>query len=174
VSVETGDGESDLHKRVIEVKDVAVENRGGYDILVVKDSAGNEYTSFNDNFQEEIPAEKKKYVGSVWEILFTVSDDGYVNFQGFTQPSDEEPVEEEIKPEDYNGEYSDSKDERDRQITRQSAVHDATRIVGSMIASEDNYITGKDRRVSKEEVKEEIQSWTEFFKTHHRTGEWPE
>ena len=174
MTVETGDNESDLQERTIKVEDVGVENRGGYDILVVEDSAGNEYTTFNDNFKQEIPDKKDKYVGSVWEILFTVTDDGYINFYGFTQTSDDDPVEKEIDAAEFNESYQEKQDERDNQITRQSAVHDATRIVGSMIASDDNYITGKDGPVPKEEVKEEIESWTEYFKSHHRTGEWPQ
>jgi len=174
VTVETGDNESDLQERVIKVEEVGVEERGGYDILVVEDSAGNQYTTFNDNFMQEIPDKKQRYESSVWEILFTVTDEGYINFHGFTESSEEDPVEEEIDPAEFNENYGEKKDERDNQITRQSAVHDATRIVGSMIASEDNYITGKEGPATKAEVKEEIKSWTEYFKTHHRTGEWPQ
>ena len=182
MTVETGDNESDLYERAIKVVDVGIENRGGYEMLVVRDSAGNQYTSFNDNFMEELPSEKPKYVGNTWEILFTVTEDGYVNFKGFTEPIDEDPVEEEIDPAEFNEGYEENSEqeekvgsERDNQITRQSAVHDATRIVGSMIASDGTYISkDEDIRPAKQDIKDEIKEWTEFFKTHHRTGEWPE
>ena len=158
--------QTELMERVIKPVKIEVENRGGYDVLVVEDSAGNEYTTLRDDLVEEISAEKQKYLNQNWRILWSVTKRGFVNLHGFVEKVDEEPVEEEINPEEFDI----VKQERlglsqtDIRITRQSAGHDATRIVSGKLASGE--------RLSDEEIEQELQKWTQYIKEYYRTGEW--
>ena len=167
-----GEEHSDISDRVIKVDSIEQTELGGYPALKVTDTAGNEYTSFKDTFREEILEEKERYVGEVWQILFTVYKGQYLSFQGFTETRDEEDAdEEEIDIDDFVDESAQISP-TDRQITRQSAAHDASRIVEGMLAGGYFKKNSVDRERLREEVQEELELWTEKFKHHHRTGDW--
>lgn len=166
-----GEEHSDIFDRVIRVDSIEQTELGGYPALKVTDTAGNEYTSFKDTFRQEVVEDKKKYVGEVWQILFTVYKGQYLSFQGFTEPRDEEEaVGEEIDINDFVDENA-QVSPTDRQITRQSAAHDASRIVQGMLA-DGQFKRRCDRAELRGEIQEELEYWTERFKQHHRTGEW--
>lgn len=158
--------QSSLMERTIKPERIEVENRGGYDVLVVEDSAGNEYTTLRDDLVEEVSERKEEFLGDTWTIIWSVTKEGYINFHGFMESTDEEPNEEEINPEDFEIVKKERLDlsETDLRITRQSAGHDAARIVSGRISAGE--------RLSDEEIKEELQKWTSYIKTYYRTGEW--
>ncbi|MFB6144499.1 MAG: hypothetical protein ABEJ98_04270 [Candidatus Nanohaloarchaea archaeon] len=140
--------------RVIKPVSIEVEERSGHEVLIVEDSAGNQYTTLRDDLVHEVPRDRDDYIGSTWRIKWSMTDEGFINFHGFEERVDAEPVEEEI--ERTSG--------RDRSITRQSAGHDASRIVSGKLAS------GKD--LSDEEIARELKKWTDYLKQYYRTGEW--
>jgi hypothetical protein len=123
-------------------------------VLVVEDSAGNQYTTLRDDLVQEVPRQRDDYIGSTWRIKWSMTDEGFINFHGFEEEVEGDPVEEEIEP--TSG--------RDRSITRQSAGHDATRIVSGKLASGE--------RLSDEEIARELKKWTDYLKQYYRTGEW--
>lgn len=172
MGVATGDNESDLIERTIKVENLTTKTRGGHEALIVEDSAGNKYSTINEDVREEAIDDKGKYVGKAWDILFTVTREGFLNFYYFLEESSVEPIEDEIDPADY--EVTQGLDERGKRITRQSAGHDAARIVQGMIESNTRYFSHPDTGSFKEEVKDELQEWSEFFKKQYRTGEWGE
>lgn len=145
-----------LRSRVIKPVSIEVEERSGHKVLVVEDSAGNQYTTLRDDLVQEVPSQSNEYIGSKWRIKWSMTDEGFINFHGFEEQVDAEPVEEEI--EQTSG--------RDRSITRQSAGHDASRIVSGKLASGD--------RLNDEEIARELKKWTDFLKRYYRTGEWRE
>jgi len=172
VPQDLGEEHSDIFDRVIKVDSIEPTELGGYPAIKVTDTAGNEYTNFRDTFQEEVVEEKEKYVGEVWQISFTVYKGRYLSFQGFIETRDEEDaVEEEIDIDDFVDESA-RISPTDRQITRQSGAHDASRIVEGMLAGGYFNKTSVDREQLREEVQEEVELWTEKFKQHHRTGDW--
>jgi hypothetical protein len=171
VPKDLGEDHSDIFERVIKVDSIEETELGDYPAVMVTDTAGNEYTSFKDTFREELIDEKEKYVDEVWEILFTVYKGEYLSFQGFTEEkAPHEAVEEEVDIEDFvdNPQISPT----DRQITRQSAAHDASRVVEGMLAGGYFRKTSADREELREEIQEELEYWTGRFKQHHRTGDW--
>ncbi|MFB6190777.1 MAG: hypothetical protein ABEJ91_04370 [Candidatus Nanohaloarchaea archaeon] len=145
-----------LRSRVIKPVSIEVEERSGHKVLVVEDSAGNQYTTLRDDLVQEVPRDREEYVGSTWKINWSMTDEGFINFHGFEEEVDEEPVEKEIEP--TSG--------RDRSITRQSAGHDASRIVSGKLAS------GKD--LDDREIARELKKWTDYLKHYYRSGEWKE
>jgi len=168
------DHSDEIFDRVIKVDSIEEVELGGHDAVQVTDTAGNEYTTFKDTFRRELIEEKEKYVGETWEIYFTVYKGQYLSFQGFTeQRADHEAVEEEIDVDELV-DKADQMSGRDKNITRQSAAHDASRIVEGMLAGGYFKSTGTDREDLREDIQEEIELWTERFKDHHRTGEWGE
>lgn len=140
--------------RVIKPVSIELEERSGHKVLVVEDSAGNQYTTLRDDLVQEVPRNKEDYIGKTWRIKWSMTDEGFINFHGFEEEVDREPVEEEIEP--TSG--------RDRSITRQSAGHDASRIVSGKLASGE--------RLSDEEIARELKKWTDYLKQYYRTGEW--
>lgn len=163
MTVETKDNESDLQKRVVKPERIEIEERGGYEILVVENHIGTEYTTFNDNFMQEVPAEKEKYLEKKWELLFTVTDKGYINFHGFTQPvPDADLPEEEVDPAEYNQEFG----SRQERIAWQNAQQHASRIVAAVIGK-----TEKDE-LSQERIKDWLDYWTKQFYHHAENREW--
>ena len=158
--------QTELMERVVKIERIEIENRGGYDVLVVEDSAGNQYTTLRDDLVDEITDKKDRYLGNTWKILWSVTKEGYINFHGFLEKSDEEPVEEEINPGDFEVVRRErlGLSQTDIRITRQSAGHDASRIVSGKLAS--------GNRLTDEEVKVELKKWTEYLKNYYRTGEW--
>lgn len=171
---ELGDDHSDIFDRVIKVASIEETELADYPAVKVKDTAGNEYTSFKDTFRQELIEDKEKYVGETWDILFTVYKGQYLSFQGFTEErAEHEAVEEEVDIDDLV-EEDEQMSGRDRQITRQSAAHDASRIVEGMLAGGYFKKTSADRDELREEIQKELEYWTEKFKRHHRTGEWGE
>lgn len=160
------DFDPDVMERIIEPARIEVENRGGYDVLVVEDSAGNQFTTLRDDLVEEIPSRREKYVDETWRITWSITPEGYINFHGFDQPVDQEPNKEEIKPEEFEVVRRErlGLSDTDIRITRQSAGHDASRIVAGKLAS--------GQRMTEEEIKQELRKWTDHFKKYYRTGEW--
>ncbi len=150
---------SQLRERIIEPVSIKVEDRSGYDVLVVEDSAGNRYTTLEDDLVEEVPRDREKYLNESWRILWSKTAEGFTNFHGFQEKVDEEPEREEIASPET--EYL---DETDIRITRQSAGHGATRIVQGKLASGE--------RMSGEEIEEELEKWTDYLKNYYRTGTW--
>lgn len=143
-----------VKSRIIEPVSIQIEERSGYEVLVVEDSAGNQYTTLRDGLVEEIPEEKEKYLGSPWRIKWSLTEEGFLNFHGFEERVDGEPSQEKI----------DKTSSRDRSITRQSAGHDAARIVSGKLASGE--------RLSDEDIARELKKWTDYIKRYYRTGEW--
>ncbi|MFB6203949.1 MAG: hypothetical protein ABEK01_05655 [Candidatus Nanohaloarchaea archaeon] len=169
---EVGEGKSqrsEIMERAVEVKDIEVEERGGFEVLVVEDSSGNRYSTLRDSFVENIPEKKDRYIGETWELRWSITAEGFLNFHGFGERTDREPVEEKIDPDDYEivRRKKSGLDERDLRITRQSAGHDAARIVSGMISS-------GDRALSEQEIKHELKKWSEYFQRYYRSGEWEE
>ncbi|MFB6147567.1 MAG: hypothetical protein ABEJ66_01655 [Candidatus Nanohaloarchaea archaeon] len=147
----------DVRTRIIEPVSIEVEDRSGHEVLVVEDSAGNQYTTLRDDLVEEVPPEKSQYVGSTWKIRWSLTEEGFINFHGFVEQVDGEPNEEEIGA----GERLTATDVR---ITRQSAGHDAARIVSGKLSSGE--------RMSDEDIARELRKWTGYLKEYYRTGEW--
>lgn len=159
--------QTELMERVIEPVRIEVENRGGYDVLVVEDSAGNQYTTLKDELVEQISENREEYLNQGWKILWSVTKEGYINFHGFLEKAEDQNVEaEEIKPEEFEVVRRErlGLSQTDIKITRQSAGHDAARIVSGMLASGD--------RLSDEEIQIELKKWTDYLKNYYRTGEW--
>lgn len=164
---ESGLDQTELMERVILPVRIEVESRGGYDVLVVEDSAGNQFTTLRDDLVEQVYENKNKYLNQPWKILWSVTKEGYVNFHGFLDEAKEEQVnEEEIDPEDFEIVRKERMglSQTDIKITRQSAGHDAARLVSGKLASGE--------RLSEEEIKVELKKWTEYIKKYYRTGEW--
>ncbi len=160
--------ESELMERVIKPTRIEVENRGGYDVLVIEDSAGNQFTTLRDDLVDEVPSNSDRYLDETWKILWSVTKEGYINFHGFQERVDEKPEKEEIDPQDFEVVRRErlGLSQTDIRITRQSAGHDASRIVAGKLASGE--------RMTDEEIWEEIRKWTNQFKNYYRTGEWTE
>lgn len=147
----------------VHVEDLRVENRGGSEIVVLETGDGTQYTNFKDKLEAEYE-NRDKYIGGDWLIQFTTQDRGsktYRNLIGF---------EEELDALNSSAETGES--ERDDGITRQSAAHDASRIVQGALAGGYYKKTSTSREEVFEEAKEDVKELTEFFKQHHRTGEW--
>jgi len=157
---------TDIMERPIKVSNIEVENRGGYDVLVVEDSAGNQYTTLRDELVDEIPPKEERYLEGVWNILWNVTREGYINFHGFSGETDQEAVEEDINPEEFEVVRRErlGLSDTDIRITRQSAGHDAARIVGGKLSSGE--------RMNDDEILEELKKWTNTIKAYYRTGEW--
>lgn len=156
----------EVKTRVIEPEDIYTETRG-HDtrILVVEDHLGQEFSDLAHNHLK-VETEKQEYIGKRVELRYSVSREGYLNFEGFGDFTDE-PLAENPVLELSN---------RDLSITRQSAVHDATRLVEGMIAN-GRFKAAKGRggnEAYREEIKEEVKYWTDFFAAHHRNGKWPD
>ncbi|MFB6191344.1 MAG: hypothetical protein ABEJ64_02860 [Candidatus Nanohaloarchaea archaeon] len=149
--------EEEVRNRVIEPVSIEVEERSGHEVLVVEDSAGNRYTTLRDDLVREVPANRDKYIGRTWKIKWSLTDEGFVNFHGFVEEVDGEPDETKI---------DDSRplSETDVRITRQSAGHDAARIVSGRLASGE--------RLGDEDIARELRKWTDYLKEYYRTGEW--
>lgn len=158
--------ETDLMERVVKPERIEVENRGGYDVLVIEDSVGNQYTTLRDDLVEQVVEEKEKYLGETWKILWDITKEGYINFHGFVEQVDEDPSEEEINPGDFDVVRRErlGLSQTDIRITRQSAGHDAARIVSGKLSSGE--------RLSDEEIRRELRKWTDIIKEYYRTGEW--
>jgi|GEM_PF-605393 hypothetical protein len=159
--------QTEIMERVIKPVRIEVEKRGGYDVLVIEDSVGNQFTTLRDDLVENIFENKDEYTDQPWTILWSVTKEGYINFHGFLQKGSENEVnEEEIDPEDFEIVRPDRMglSRTDIKITRQSAGHDASRIVSGKLAS------GK--QLSDEEIKVELKKWSEYLKSYYRTGEW--
>lgn len=164
---ESGLDQTELMERVIKPVRIEVENRGGYDVLVIEDSAGNQFTTLRDDLVEQISEKKNDYLNQPWEILWSVTKEGYINFHGFLEKAEGEQVNEEgINPEDFEIVRRErlGLSQTDIKITRQSAGHDAARIVSGKLASGD--------RLTDQEIKVELQKWSEYIKNYYRTGEW--
>jgi hypothetical protein len=153
----------EIKTRVVEPEEIYTETRGqGSRILVVEDHMGQEFTDFAHN-HTKVEADKQDYLGETVELRYSVNRDGFLNFEGFGDFTDE-PVADEPVLELSN---------RDLSITRQSAAHDATRIVAAQIeasAANDTLNQG----MSEEAIKRDLQKWTDYFKTYHRNGNWPD
>jgi len=158
--------QSDLMERTIKPERIEVENRGGYDVLVVEDSAGNEYTTLRDDLVEDVSERKDEFLGTTWTIIWSVTKEGYINFHGFMDETEKEPNEKEIDPEDFEIVKKErfGLSDTDIRITRQSAGHDAAKIVSGKLSS--------GQRLSDDEIKQELQKWTSYIKEYYRTGEW--
>lgn len=164
---ESGFDQTELMERVIKPARIDVENRGGYDVLVIEDSVGNQFTTLRDDLVDQISENKDEYLNQPWEILWSVTKEGYINFHGFLQKAEEDELnEEEINPEEFEVVRRErlGLSQTDIKITRQSAGHDAARIVSGKLAS--------GNRLTDEEVKFELKKWTEYIKNYYRTGEW--
>lgn len=162
-----GIDQTELMERVIKPVRIEVENRGGYDVLVVEDSADNQFTTLKDSLVEQISENEDEYLNQPWKILWSVTKEGYINFHGFLEKTSEEYVEEdEIKPEDFEIVRRErlGLSQTDIRITRQSAGHDASRIVSGKLAS--------GSRLTDEEIQLELKKWTDYIKHYYRTGEW--
>lgn len=154
----------EVQERLIKPVSIEVENRGGYDVLVVKDSAGNQYTTLRDDLVEDVPENKQKYLNKTWKIGWSRTEEGFTNFHGFKeQVEEEQPNEQEIGEQEVEGTPM---TETDIRITRQSAGHGATRIVSGKLSSGE--------RMSDEEIARELRKWTDYLKQYYRTGEWPD
>lgn len=164
---ESGLDQTELMERVIKPERIEVENRGGYDVLVIEDSAGNQFTTLRDDLVEQLSENKNEYLDKPWEILWSVTKEGYINFHGFLEKAEEEEINnDEINPEDFEVVRRErlGLSQTDIRITRQSAGHDASRIVSGKLASGD--------RLSDDEIRSELKKWTNYLKHYYRTGEW--
>jgi len=159
---------------VIEIDEIEETQLGDSEAVQVKDTAGNEFTTFFDDEKKMLLEEKDHLIGEVCDIGFTVYKGQYLSFHSIGSPEidhdEEDVVREEISIEELVGKDG-HLSSTDRQITRQSAAHDASRIVGGMIA-DGRFRKEYREKELREAVQEELEYWTEFFKTHHRTGEW--
>lgn len=164
---ESGLDQTELMERVVKPVRIEVETRGGYDVLVIEDSAGNQFTTLRDDLVGQVFENRDEYLDQPWEILWSVTKEGYINFHGFLEKAEEDQVnEEEIKPEDYEIVRRErlGLSRTDIKITRQSAGHDAARIVSGKLASGEH--------LSDEEIEAELKKWSEYIKNYYRTGEW--
>ena len=159
--------QTELMERVIKPDRIEVEKRGGYDVLVIEDSVGNQFTTLRDDLVENISGNKEEYLDQPWAILWSVTKEGYLNFHGFLQKAGENEVNnEQIDPEDFDIVKPDilGLSRTDIKITRQSAGHGASRIVSGKLASGE--------RLSDEEIRVQLKKWSEYLKKYYRTGEW--
>lgn len=155
--------QSEVKVAAVHVRDLNVVERGGSEIVVLETGDGTEYSNFKNKLETEYE-DRDKYVGGDWLIQFTTREKGdrtYRNLIGF---------EEELA--DVHGEQKAAQEsDRDDSITRQSAAHDASRIVQGMIA-DGRFKKRRDQEELREEIQEELEYWTGIFKQHHRTGDW--
>jgi len=163
VPVEPKGDQSEVKVAAVHIEGLREVERGGFDIVVLETDDGTEYSNFKNKLEAEYE-NKDKYVGGDWLIQFTTIEKGdktYTNLIGF---------EEELAAVHGEQETAQSSD-RDDSITRQSAAHDASRIVGGMIA-DGRFRKEYREKELREAVQEELEYWTDRFKSHHRTGEW--
>ncbi|WP_313694229.1 hypothetical protein [Halorarum halobium] len=161
--IEPKGDQSKVKVAAVDVKDLRVENRGGSEIVVLEAADGAEYSNFKNKLEAEFE-NRDKYLGSYWLIQFTTREKGgktYKNLIGF---------EEELDA--VHGHDTSRDSDRDDSIIRQSAAHDASRLVEGMLAGGYFMKTRGGREDIEDEIQEELEKWTERFKTHHRTGEW--
>lgn len=166
--------ESSVFHRVMRVDSVEEADLNGHDAVQVIDVAGNEFTTFRPEAKEMLLADKDELEDEVVEIGFTVYKGQYLSFHSIGSPDieyDEDPLDRRLDPEAL---VEQELTETDRRITRQSAVHDASRIVQGMLASDNIVPEQDDMECLRDDVQEELEYWTEEFKNHHRTGEWGE
>ena len=159
--------QTELMERVIEPASIRVENRGGYDVLVIEDTAGNQYTTLKDELVKQISDNKDEYLNEPWSVLWSVTKEGYINFHGFLEKSGEGSVSnDKIRPEEFDVVRTErlGLSQTDIKITRQSAGHDAARIVSGRLASGE--------KLNDDEIKQELQKWTDYLKSYYRSGDW--
>lgn len=159
--------QTELMERVIEPASIRVENRGGYEVLVIEDTAGNQYTTLKDELVKQISDNKDEYLNEPWSVLWSVTKEGYINFHGFLEKSDKGSVSnDKIRPEEFDVVRTErlGLSQTDIKITRQSAGHDAARIVSGRLASGE--------KLNDDEIKQELQKWTEYLKSYYRSGDW--
>jgi hypothetical protein len=170
-----GQQDSRVFHRVIEIDEIEETQLGNSEAVQVRDTAGNEFTTFLDDAKTMLLEEKERYVGQICEIGFTVYEGKYLSFHSIGSPEvdhdQKDVLTEEVDIEELVGKDAQISP-TDRQITRQSAGHAASRIVQGML--EGGYIrrTRGGRDDMREEIEEELEYWTEFIKQHHQTGEW--
>lgn len=87
-----------LQSRIIVPIDIRVENRKGYEILVVEDGNRNQYTTADDYLRNHVTKHEDKYLESEWKIAFNRTEEGYLDFFGFLTPivGDREERDERI------------------------------------------------------------------------------
>jgi hypothetical protein len=149
----------------VHVEDLREENRGGTDVVVLETGDGSEYSNFKNKLEAKLE-NRDKYIGSDWLIQYTVVErngNEYKDLIGF---------EEELDGIHAEASGDSESDDRDQRIQRQSAAHDASRVVEGMLAGDYFKKTGKDREELREKIQGGIEYWTERFKQHHRTGDW--
>jgi len=160
---------------VIEIDEIEETQLGDSEAVQVKDTAGNEFTTFFDDEKKMLFEEKDRLIGEVCDIGFTVYKGQYLSFHSVGSPEidhdEEDVVREEISIEELVGKDG-HLSPTDRQITRQSAGHAASRIIQGMLEGGYFRKSRGGKEDLREEIEEEAEHWTEFFKTHHRTGEW--
>lgn len=167
-----GKKESSVFHRVIHVDSVEEADLNGHDAVQVIDVVGNEFTTFRPEAKKMLLNQKDELEDEVVEIGFTVYKGQYLSFHSIGSPSieyDEDPLDQRLDPEAL---VEKELTETDRRITRQSAVHDASRIVQGMISAGKIQKGRGGMDEFREEVQDELEHWTEKFKNHHRTGEW--
>ena len=164
--------ESSVFHEVIHVDEIEKVELGGSEAVQITDVVGNEFTTFMPEAMEMLLSDRDDLVGETVEIGFTVYKGRYLSYHSIGSPDielDEDPVDSKLDPESL---VEREMTETDRRITRQSAVHDASRIVQGMLAS-DNIVPEQDNmECLRDDVQDELEYWTEKFKDHHRTGEW--
>lgn len=94
-----------MHAKVIVPTRIEVEQRSGADILVVEDGNRSQYTTpdpylvnWAEKDQDKI---EDKYIGEKWKIAYSITDDGYKDFEGFLSKAvnqeKQESVEERVE-----------------------------------------------------------------------------
>jgi hypothetical protein len=160
---------SKIKTRNVEIESIEVENRKGNEIIVVTDHTGQQYTNYADR-HEGVLEKEDGIVGGQWVISYYVKD-GFVNFAGLK----DKLVEGELA----DGKIKSDSEKRVEHITRDSARHDASRIVAAKIEAGLICSQGfqsadevNDNEVD-DEIKKEMAQWTAYFKHHGKTGEFP-
>ena len=94
-----------MKSKAVVITDVRIEQRSGTDILVVEDGNENQFTTPNpylvNRFGDLSEEQEDRYIGELWNIAFTVTKDGYRDFEGFlsksiSEDSDSGSVEDRV------------------------------------------------------------------------------
>lgn len=158
-----------LFERVIQVKDIQAEKGSR---IVVYDTAENQFSTNNVEDYKHLVERPHQYIGKVHRVKFGVAKGKFFDFYGFIDEDIEEDPETDALRADELVDPEQAMDVRDRQITRQSAAHDASRIVAAKIIA--GCYNGEGfEQVNDEKAMEDAKKWTKFFKKHARTGEYP-
>jgi len=160
VTPETGEKTCLIEVECVETRD------NGLSLLV--DKNGNEFGTFDKGHAADFDKRPEKFEGKKVLVTYFCSETGYLRVKKleWSNDSDEDVLNKRLVP--LTG--------QEASISRDSARHDAARVVSSIVESVGMDLDLSGSGLTSEEdrtrIKQEIRYWQEFFQHHSRTGNW--